>query len=243
MTRISNDDLLKLSHKYGNIKQGDLWIVSADFGLSFWLNDKFNEIPERLPKSEILGILSVSEPKGIWSVIHVSALCSRGIVNLYENHIFENCVLTHRLGWVPPRMPSPLLQELYWPDAWKVIVICIMLNCTQRTQVERMIETFFHQYPNAGAYIAAYECESDKTRLIDLLRPLGFCNRRSKQLYKFSCDYIDKGLNNVKELYGVGEYAAKCYEMLFLGLFGNEPKDHALKDYYNWVKRTQGQSW
>lgn len=243
MTRISIGDLLKLTHKHSRIKQGDLWIVSKDFGLSFWLNDKFNVVPENLPKNEILGILSASEPSGLWGVIHVSALCSRGIVNLYENHIFENCALIHRADWIPPRMPSPLLQELYWPDAWKVIVICIMLNCTQRTQVERMIETFFRQYPNAGEYIAAYECQNSNAALIDLLRPLGFCNRRSKQIYKFSCDYINKGLNNVRELYGVGEYAAKCYEMLFLGLFGDEPKDHALKDYYNWVKTTQGQSW
>ena len=138
-------------------------------------------------------------------------------------------------------MPVPLLQELYWPDPWKVTVICIMLNCTQRKQVEPMIETFFARYPDAESYIKAYEWELSRNDVIELLRPLGFYNRRALRLYRFSEDYLSKGLSDIRKLHGVGEYAARCYEMLFLGQFGEAPPDdHALTDYWFFYKKLEG---
>lgn len=145
-----------------------------------------------------------------------------------------------QMTWIPPRMPAPLLQELYWPDPWRVTVICIMLNCTQRKQVEPMIDKFFARYPDAESYIKAYECDESRNDVIDLIRPLGFFNRRALRIYKFSADMVSKGLSDIRKLHGVGEYAARCYEMLFLGTFGEEaPEDHALKDYWRWYMETQ----
>lgn len=134
-------------------------------------------------------------------------------------------------------MPSPLLQELYWPDPWKVTVICIMLNCTQRKQVEPMIDAFFTRYPDAATFISAYEDESNRSDIVSLIRPLGFFNRRALRIYNFSKDLLSKGLSDIRTLHGVGEYAARCYEMLFLGEFGEEaPDDHALKHYWEWYQ-------
>ena len=46
---------------------------------------------------------------------------------------------------------------------------------------------------------------------------------------------------SLKKLPGVGKYAVACYEMLFLGKFGDSPPDdHALKDYYVWYMETHG---
>ena len=143
------------------------------------------------------------------------------------------------ITFIPPRKPEPLLQELYWPDKWKVLVCCVMLNCTRRGQVDNVVETFFIRYPNAESYIKAYEWPLSKSDIIDLIKPLGFYNRRSLGLYKFSCDYISKQWSDPRELHGIGEYAARCYEILFLGKFGKTPPvDHALSDYWHWYMET-----
>lgn len=104
-----------------------------------------------------------------------------------------------------------------------------------------MIDKFFARYPSAESYIKAYEWELSRNDIIDVLRPLGFYNRRARRLYQFSCDYLEKGLSDIRKLHGVGEYAARCYEMLFLGQFGEEPpQDHALTDYWRFYKRLKG---
>lgn len=139
--------------------------------------------------------------------------------------------------WVPPRMPKPLLQEFYWPDSWKVAVVCLFLNCTQRKQVEPVVDRFFARYKDAEAYVKAYEWEESKADIVDLIRSLGFGNRRAERIYKFSCDFMTKGDKDPRGCHGVGEYASACFEMLFLGKFGDAPpNDHALKDYWVFVK-------
>jgi len=136
--------------------------------------------------------------------------------------------------WVPARMPEPLLQELYWPDAWKVLTICVFLNCTQRKQVEPMIDAFFEKFSSPHMYVEAYE--KNRLEIIEMIRPLGFFNRRSERLYKLSIA-ISNSWNDVRDLPGVGEYAARVYEMLFLGKFGDTPpNDHATADYYWFYK-------
>lgn len=137
--------------------------------------------------------------------------------------------------WVPPRMPAPLLQELFWPDVWKVSVVCLFLNCTQRKQVETIIDAFFERYPSADAYIRTYE--SSKQDIVDLIRPLGFYNRRAERLYRFSVDFVSGGAGDPRGCFAIGKYATACYEMLFLGRFGEDPpEDHALQNYYHFVK-------
>ena len=43
----------------------------------------------------------------------------------------------------------PLLQEIYQPDGWKMLVCCIMLNLTNRKQVDRVRHKLFKKYPTA----------------------------------------------------------------------------------------------
>jgi endonuclease III len=229
-----------------DIKPGDMWRVGSQWGLPCWLVDPGIGTPTRL-YDETLVVIDVSDEFKLYNsnVVHVKYLTSSGIRFCYGNHIMECCDLVKRQStWIPPRMPAPLLQELYWPDPWKVTVICIMLNCTQRKQVEPMIDDFFKRWPSAKDYIEAYEQEATRKVIVDMLRPLGFYNRRALRIYKFSGDLLSKGLDDIRKLYGVGEYAASCYEMLFLGLFGDTPpNDHALCDYWffyqEYAKRDQ----
>ena len=75
----------------------------------------------------------------------------------------------------------PLLQEIYQDDAWKMLVCCILLNLTQRKQVDGVRHELFTKYPTE------YEMmEADEDELSEILRPLGLYRRRAKTLIKFS---------------------------------------------------------
>lgn len=41
--------------------------------------------------------------------------------------------------WIPPKSPHELLQENHYHDPWRVLVICILLNCTSGGQVRSLL--------------------------------------------------------------------------------------------------------
>jgi hypothetical protein len=138
------------------------------------------------------------------------------------------------IEWNSPFTPHHLLQEQYYPDRWRVAVICIMLNCTSRKQVEPVAKLFFEHYPDAPSYIRAYTNSSDLNVLHSLLKSLGFKARRAERLYKFSVDYT----NNcpIASCFGIGEYANTCDQMYFEKNFETTPpKDGALVKVWNWI--------
>ena len=108
----------------------------------------------------------------------------------------------------------PLLQEIYQDDPWKMLCCCIMLNLCRRTTIDTVRHELFKKYPTPQAMIDANEKE-----IADLLEPLGFYNKRAKTLQRMSKCYLN-GFENVKELYGVGNYASDSWE-----LFQNNNRD------------------
>lgn len=122
-----------------------------------------------------------------------------------------------------------LLQEHFLPDQWKVLVVCIFLNCTQRAQVEKMIWDFFEKFPTPQALL-----EADDVDIANTIRSLGFYNRRTKLLKRFCQEYVSGKWSHASELHGIGEYGARAWEMLCLGTTGNtRPNDHALAYLYD----------
>ena len=135
-------------------------------------------------------------------------------------------------GWVPPRSPYSLIQEDLFPDEWMILVSCMMLNCTSRKQVEKVLPEFRRQWSTPQAFMSASPEE-----VIALCRPLGFANRRTVNLKKMTQHFLAAPWEDARELPGIGEYAARAWEIFCLGKIGNEvPKDHALVQYYVWVK-------
>lgn len=55
---------------------------------------------------------------------------------------------TLRSWWSPPRSPFGLLEEILWADEWKLLVACMMLNCTTRLQVDRVLWRLFLLVPS-----------------------------------------------------------------------------------------------
>ena len=198
--------------------------------------------------------------------------------------------------YLAPKSPHTLIQEDLEGDPWKILVCCIMLNCTTRTQMESVMWEFFKRWPNPSSFL-----EADPTVVAELIRPLGFKNRRTERLRRFSQGFLElwesaasqrsrsqsSGESSVassrpssaqsspcqpraeasstshprqksqstsiltisptgqvvpsgeaiRQLYGIGEYAARAYEIFCLGLAGDEaPEDHALVKYWEWFR-------
>lgn len=130
---------------------------------------------------------------------------------------------------IPSRSPYSLIQEDLWPDEYAVLVSCILLNCTTRKQVDKVIGDFFKSWPTEDELARASEED-----VSSVIKSLGFSSRRAKTLIKFAIKYRDRDFENIKDLPGVGEYAASAHKIFFTGKIDSEPKDHALSHYYNW---------
>ena len=132
--------------------------------------------------------------------------------------------------WTPPKSPFDLLQERYWPNDWKILIVCLMLNQTSRKQVEPMIELFFEKWPTA---LDASTADEDEMR--EMIRSLGMYNRRVKTIKNMSKQYLE-GFEHAKDLYGCGKYADDAYRIFIKGEWKEvDPNDHALNDYHGYL--------
>ena len=119
----------------------------------------------------------------------------------------------------------PLLQEIYQSDGWKMLTCCMLLNLTNRKQVDTIREELFEKYPTPEDMV-----DADEFELAELLKPLGLYNRRAKSLKKMSQGYI-KGFKSVDELYGIGQYAKDSWEIFQNNNTDVEPTDKVLQEY------------
>ena len=119
----------------------------------------------------------------------------------------------------------PLLQEVYQDDGWKMLTCCMLLNLTNRKQVDTVRDELFSRYPTPKDMMNANQSE-----LAVLLKPLGLYNRRAKSLIKMSKGYI-KGFKNVSELYGIGQYANDSWEIFQNNNIKVNPTDKVLLEY------------
>ena len=119
----------------------------------------------------------------------------------------------------------PLLQEIYQSDGWKMLTCCMLLNLTNRKQVDTIRDELFSKYPTPKDMMNANQSE-----LAELLKPLGLYNRRAKSLKKMSEGYV-KGFKSVDELYGIGQYAKDSWEIFQNSNMNINPTDKVLLAY------------
>ena len=119
----------------------------------------------------------------------------------------------------------PLLQEIYQPDGWKMLTCCMLLNLTNRKQVDTVRDELFKRYPTPKDMMNANQSE-----LAELLKPLGLYNRRAKSLKRMSEGYV-KGFKSVDELYGIGQYAMDSWEIFQNNNRNVNPTDKVLLAY------------
>lgn len=129
------------------------------------------------------------------------------------------------------KSPYNLLQEIYNEHPWKMLVCCIMLNCTSRKQVDQIREQFFKKYPDA-----IFAENANPTEMEELLAPLGFKTKRTKIIQRFSNDWINLNWKDPIELYGIGKYGQDSWEIFQNENFNIFPTDGVLKTYLTWAK-------
>jgi len=129
------------------------------------------------------------------------------------------------VGRLHRKIIRPLLQEIYQPDGWKMLTCCMLLNLTNRKQVDTIRDELFKRYPTPKDMMNANQSE-----LAELLKPLGLYNRRAKSLKKMSEGYV-KGFNSVDELYGIGQYAMDSWEIFQNNNRNVNPTDKVLLAY------------
>lgn len=132
---------------------------------------------------------------------------------------------------IPKRSPYGLIQEDLWPNKWLILVSCMMLNCTSRKQVEKVLPTFINTWPTPQEFMKA-----NPDDVASLCKPLGFANRRTKNMFKMTERFLAAPWSDPRDLPSIGEYAARSYEIFCMGKIGdNDPKDHALTRYWSWA--------
>jgi len=129
------------------------------------------------------------------------------------------------VGILHRKIIRPLLQEIYQPDGWKMLTCCMLLNLTNRKQVDTVRNELFKRYPTPKDMMNANQSE-----LAELLKPLGLYNRRAKSLKKMSEGYV-KGFKSVDELYGIGKYAMDSWEIFQNNNRNVNPTDKVLLAY------------
>jgi len=137
--------------------------------------------------------------------------------------------------WKPPLLnewADPLIQELYWPNRWRMIMTCLCLSRTSGKQVRPILPQLFVQWPDAFSMSTAKE-----ETLYSLIRPLGFANKRVKTFKRFSAEYLEKDWKEIKDLYGCGQYAQDSDDIFFMGRWRHTyPSDGELKRYLDFVR-------
>ena len=118
-----------------------------------------------------------------------------------------------------------MLQEIYLSDPWKMLVCCMLLNLTNRKQVDTIRKQLFDKYKTPQDMMNAKHEE-----LANILKPLGLYNRRANSLRKMSEGYIN-GFNSVDELYGIGQYAKDSWDIFQNSNLNIKPEDKVLQEY------------
>ncbi|XP_027078603.1 uncharacterized protein [Coffea arabica] len=143
----------------------------------------------------------------------------------YQRKTLEN-------SWKPPRSPFNLLQENHAHDPWRVLVICILLNCTTGLQVRRVIDELFTLCPTAqsASHISAEDIEK-------IIQPLGLHRKRAVMIKRFSAEYLGESWTHVTQLHGIGKYAADAYAIFCTGKWDRvTPSDHKLNEYWDFLR-------
>ena len=136
--------------------------------------------------------------------------------------------------WHPPQLNSwskPLIQERYFPDRWKMLICCLMLNLTSYKQVLPIIDGFFERWPDPET-----ASKADEQEMKEYLKSLGMYNKRSKTIIKMSKQFLE-GFSHPKQLHGCGKYASDSDAIFYQGRWREVvPTDGALKRYIQFLE-------
>jgi methyl-CpG-binding domain protein 4 len=126
-------------------------------------------------------------------------------------------------------MITPLRDDLMVQQQvqtrWQHMVGVMMLNLTGRKPVKVVLPKFLSLWPDENTYLA-----SDPVEVVEVIRPLGFYNRRENAIRKMSKDFLSWDFKDASKLHGIGQYGSESYRIFWLGE-KFEPQDKELRRY------------
>lgn len=136
--------------------------------------------------------------------------------------------------------PYNTRQEEYREDPWKMLMVCFMLNQTSHKQVDQVRNQFFERFPNAESIVLAEDKE-----ISDIIKPLGFYNKRAKAWKEFCHQWINETryygtvmlpVSALEKMKGVGKYALDSWKVFQLYQYDIKVEDHVLNWYVDWAR-------
>jgi len=126
-------------------------------------------------------------------------------------------------------------------EEWRILVVCALLNQTHGRQVRPMVSSLFARAPGPVEFCAWIQ-DGGRSKLCELIKPLGFCNRRSNILIALSDSMVAlnlppehvSGSGWAQNLPGVGPYALDSLDIFRYGSLSTTCSDTWLNDYVKW---------
>ncbi|KAG5224372.1 HhH-GPD base excision DNA repair family protein [Salix suchowensis] len=132
--------------------------------------------------------------------------------------------------WIPPKSPHELLQEGHYHGPWRVLVICMLLNCTSGGQVRPILNDFFTLCPDAKTTTKVAQ-----TEIAQLTHSLGFKNTRAEKIKLLSQSYLKEGWTHVTFLPGM---LLMRMPIFCTGRWDRVvPEDHMLTRYWEFLRK------
>ena len=123
-------------------------------------------------------------------------------------------------------MREDLMVQQQVENLWQHFVGVICLNQTGRIQVKRVLPEFFDKWPTPQKYL-----KSDKKTVIEVIKSLGFYNRRENTIRQMTKDFLTWDGEDATKLYGVGKYGSDSYELFYKKRIPENVGDHELQRY------------
>ena len=123
-------------------------------------------------------------------------------------------------------MREDLMVQQQVKNLWQHFVGVICLNQTGRIQVKRVLPEFFDKWPTPEAFL-----KSDKKTVIEVIKSLGFYNRREATIRKMTQDFLTWDKEDATKLHGIGKYGSDSYELFYKKRIPENVGDHELKRY------------
>jgi methyl-CpG-binding domain protein 4 len=119
-----------------------------------------------------------------------------------------------------------IIQETLKREPWKMLVACILLNLTNRRQVDQIIDRLFERFGFPSSMAMA-----DEKEIAAIIKPCGMQHKKARCLKKFSWEFWHREWTEPIELFGIGRYAADSWEIFVRGNLNFKPQDKELKKY------------
>ena len=123
-------------------------------------------------------------------------------------------------------MREDLMVQQQVKNLWQHFVGVICLNQTGRIQVKRVLPEFFDKWPTPEAFL-----KSDTKTVIEVIKSLGFYNRRENTIRKMTQDFLTWDKEDATKLHGIGKYGSDSYQIFFLDTIPPNVQDKELKKY------------